>query len=104
MYQAQYTLYVYIHYVYTLGTLEASDNVDPLNGIIYCRRCDSHSSHGLGDPEECFKASGKNMSLDHTILWCENRYIWYELTSNFNTNLCSYQKNVVHTKVNLFCV
>jgi len=75
MYQAQYTLYVYIHYVYTLGTLEASDNVDPLNWIIYCRRCDSHSSHGLGDPEECFKASGKNMSLDHTILWCENRYI-----------------------------
>jgi hypothetical protein len=29
-------------------------------------------------------ASRKNMSLDHAIIWCENRYIWYELTSNFN--------------------
>jgi hypothetical protein len=55
MYQAQYTLYVYIHYmcihsVYLVSDLEGSDNGDPLNGIVYCLSCESRSSHGLGDP------------------------------------------------------
>ena len=35
------------------------------------------------------------MSLDHTILWCENRYIWYELTLNFNKNLCSIRDHTI---------
>jgi len=41
MYQAIYTLYVYIHNVYphvipSITDLEGIDNRDPLYGIIYC--------------------------------------------------------------------
>ena len=32
-----------------------SDNGDPLNGIVYCLNCESRSSHGVGDLQECFK-------------------------------------------------
>jgi hypothetical protein len=32
-----------------------SDNCDPINGITYGLSCESPSSHGLGNPKECFK-------------------------------------------------
>jgi hypothetical protein len=55
MYQAQYTLYVYIytmsiHSVFLVSDLEVSHNGDPINGILHCLCGESRSSHGHGDP------------------------------------------------------
>jgi hypothetical protein len=54
MFQTQYTLYVYIHHVYTtlylVSDLRAAIMATPYTGLSIAASCDSRSSHGQVHP------------------------------------------------------